>query len=367
MRIALTSITYEGIMRCSSELMISLKKQNYDVFIVAPTLRDISDSKELGINYIPIKIEAHGTNPLQEIELIKQYIKIYKEIKPDLVLSYTIKPDIYSGIACTMLKIPYISTINGIGDGIYNKGILRYIILTLLKIGLKNSRNVVFQNRRNKELFLTYKIVPLDKAVLVPGSGINIKLHPYEEFPKNDSVIIFTFIGRVSRDKGINEFIEAIKLLKKKYQNIQFNVVGACSKGYNDIVRNASNKGYIRYLGKVEPGEIHKILAASHAVILPSYHEGIPNVLLEGGAAGRPILTTFAEGCEDTFVDGVSGIGFEPKDINTLVDAIERFIAMPNKAREIMGKEAHKKIVTEFNRNIVDAIYLKLIKEVECS
>lgn len=365
MKIVITSITFEGIMRNKKDLLVKLRDIGHAICIVAPSSSSTDGCRELGFDYYPIAIASHGKNPLNDYGVYRQYLKLYKMIKPDLVLALTIKPNVYSGFACRRLGIPYIGTINGIGDAIFNGGILSALTLCLLKNGLKKAEAVFFQNKTNRQLFIDKGIVKAEDAYLVPGSGININQHPYEEYPLSTEPVVLIFIGRMSKDKGIRELIEASRILKEKGLKIVINLVGACSGIYKDMVDSAVKDGLVNCLGKVEPHEIHKILTNSHAVLLPSYHEGIANVLLEGGAAGRPIIATFAEGCEETFDDGISGIGFKPRDVDSLLQAIEKFLNMTNEERKIMGLEAHKKIIREFDRNIVDDAYMKRIQDWE--
>lgn len=361
MRIAVSSVTYEGIRRNKNELLMKLSAEGKEIFIVSP--KPEKNDGGIGMHF-PVEIEAHGKNPLKDYGLYRQYLTAYKKIKPDIVLNLTIKPNVYSGLACQKLHIPYIGTINGVGDAIFHKGFLSALTLNLLKFGLRRAECVFFQNTKNQELFVSKGIVQREKAALVPGSGINISLHPYEEYPESGSPVVFTFIGRVSRDKGIQELVAASRLLKSKGEHFEVNVVGSCPDGYQELIKKADEDGSIHYLGRVEPGEIHGILAKSHAVLLPSYHEGIANVLLEGGAAGRPIIASFTEGCEETFDDGVSGIGFIPQSTDSLVKAMERFLSMSNSERKSMGVKARKKIAAEFNRDMVDDAYMNAISKV---
>lgn len=365
MRIAITSITYEGLIRCNREFFEILKSLGHEVYIVSPSKTNTYEAIRNGYHYCPIIIEPHGKNPLREYGLYKQYKTVYGIIKPDLVISMTIKPDVYSGLACGKLKIPYFAVVNGVGDAIYNGGLLAWVVLTLLKFGLRRSKWVFFQNHVNRDYFIQKKIVKECNSSLVPGSGINLEDHPYEEYPEEADTIVFTYIGRLSKDKGIRELLEATKILKNEYGNICFNLVGSCSDEYKEKVLEANNDKYVNYLGNVPSGEIHSIIKDSHAIVLPSYHEGVPNVLLEAGAAGRPIIATFTEGCEDTFDDGISGIGFEIKSTRALVNAIEKFLSMTMEERKLMGIEANKKISKEFDRNIVNREYMTLISKLE--
>ena len=363
-RIVISSITYEGILRNREELIEKLKKSGCELFVITPPDNEkAADKTNDNFVFIPIKIEAHGKDPLKDIRIYKEYLRLYREIKPDIVLTYTIKPNVYSGLACEKLGIPYIATINGIGDAVFNKGPLRTLTLMLLKAGLKKADSVFFQNSRNRELFISRGTIREEQAVLVPGSGINTALHPYEAYPVDEEYPTFAFIGRISRDKGINELIAAGRKLHSEGKRFMIKLIGSCPDRYRELVESAEKEGFLRYCGRLSPQEIHPHIKESSAVILPSYHEGIPNVLLEGGAAGRPILTTFAEGCEDTFEDGVSGIGFEAMDTDSLADAMERFMAMFPEERKIMGVAAHDKVISEFDRELVNAVYIKKINE----
>lgn len=362
MKIVISSITDSGILRGRSELIKELLDLGNQVIVVTPQVVDYKNLAKLGCETININIQAHGTNPITDLKLLNEYIKIYKQVKPDVVLTCTIKPNVYSGLACQRLRIPYIATINGIGDAIFNKGLLSKVSLTMLRAGLRKATCVFFQNTKNKQLLVEHGIVSEDKAIIVPGSGINVELNPYEEYPEVKEPVAMTFIGRISRDKGIRELLEASRIVKSKGYNFTVNIVGNCPDGFRKLINDAVKEGVINYLGKVEHAAIHGILANSHAVILPSYHEGIANVLLEGGAAGRPILATFAEGCEETFEDGITGIGFAPQSTDALIKALEKFLTMQNEERKKMGVAAHKKIVTEFDRKIVNAAYIDKIK-----
>lgn len=362
MRVVVTSITYEGIIRTNLEFLQALKDYGFDVYLVSPPSNNNME-QEGEWKFVPVNIEPHGTNPLQDYQLFRQYVKIYKEIKPDLVVSMTIKPDVYSGLACRVLHLNYMGVVNGVGDSIYNRGILSEFVLFLLRLGFKRSEWVFFQNNDNRDLFLSKRVVKSGRSSVVPGSGINLSEHVYEEYPDDKDGIQFTYIGRITKDKGISELVGAAEVIHQRHPNVVINIIGACTDAFVDVVQDAHSKHLINYIGTVPYKEIHDIVKKSHAVILPSYHEGIPNVLLEGGAAGRPIIATFAEGCKETFDDGVSGIGFEVKNKDAIVEAIEKFLSMSNAERRQMGIEAHKKISKEFDRKLVVNSYMTIIEK----
>lgn len=360
MNIVITSITYDGIVRGKGELLLELIDAGHKIFIVSPPGTNYSFVTDHSITYVPIQIESHGKNPISDFQLYLEYVRVYRTIKPDIVLSMTIKPNAYSGMACRRLHIPYIATINGIGDAIYNGGLLRKVSIALLKTGLKDASYVVFQNINNRDLFLKEGITTSSKTVLVPGSGVNLDKHPFESYPNNKHPIVLSYIGRISHDKGIDELLQSAEILRD--EDLTINIIGACSTPYVSIINEAVNKGIINYKERVPSDQIHEIIKQSHAIILPSYHEGISNVLLESAASGRPIIASLVEGCAETFENGVSGIGFEAKSVSSLISAVKCFLALPYAKKEKMGCEAYKKVSKEFDRRIVTRTYLRLIE-----
>lgn len=364
MNIVMTSITLDGVIRNKFELLTELKKNGHNIIVITPIEKEkINILEDQGFHYYPISIQAHGKNPFKDFGLYKAYMKVYRSICPDIVISMTIKPNVYSGLACEKLHIPYIATINGIGDAIYNGGLLGRLSICLLKLGLKNASYVVFQNQENRALFLNNRITTGSKAVLVPGSGINLVKHPFEKYLHVDEPLILTFIGRLSKDKGVHELVEAYKKLYEENHKIELNIVGSCPDNMKPLIDEAKGLG-IKYYGRVDSSEIHSIIRNSHAVILPSYHEGISNVLLESGATGRPIIASDVEGCKETFDDGISGIAFKPKSADEIYSAVLKFINMTHDQKMEMGKAARKKIESEFDRNIVTNKYMDLIKNI---
>lgn len=360
MKIVLTGITQSGVLRCSKELIGKLSNAGHHVTVIAPSDVQESPQKET-YDFLNIGIQAHGMNPLKDLRVMTSYVRFYRSIRPDVVVNYTIKPNIYSGIACRMCGLPYISSINGIGDALYNPGILRRIVECLLRIGIKKASAVIFQNESNREMFIRDRIVPAAITSVVPGSGINLAEHPYEPYPSSPHMKLL-YIGRVTRDKGCRELLEAAGILKAKYgEELTIRIVGSVSDSFRETVSDYDSRGIIEYVGKVPAAEIHLMIKEADAAILPSYHEGMANVMLEAAAAGRPVLTTFVEGCKETFDDGITGIGFREKSTNAIVDAVERFMQLDKAQREQMGRLGREKMERVFDRTFVDDAYLKAI------
>jgi len=347
-----------GLYKFRLELIQEILR-THEVFISLPNGEYIPKLISLGCYFIETPISRRGTNPITDIKLIKKYKNIIKEVKPDLVLTYTIKPNVYGGLACSVAKVPFIENITGLGTAIENGGLLQKVTLFLYKISLKKAKSVFFQNETNRNFFKDKGIVG-NNARLIPGSGVNLEQHRLEVYPQNDEKIKFLFIGRIMKAKGIEELLEAIKTVKTAYPNVQFDLIGASEEDYNQRLDELHKLKLINYYGQQE--DVHSFIKKSHATILPSYHEGIANVLLESAASGRPVLASKVPGCRETFNEGISGLGFEVRSVDSLVKAIIRFINLSYNQKKEMGLAGRTKMENEFDRNIVINAYLEEIK-----
>lgn len=343
------------------ELVERLLKDKYEVYISSPYGERIDDLVAMGCKYIEAKIARHGTNILEELNLLHYYKRIIKEIKPDVVLTYTIKPNIYGGIACRMLKVPYIANITGLGTAVENKGLMQNILITLYKIAFKKINCLFFQNSENMQLFID-KNIAIDKHKLIPGSGVNLEYFNILEYPP-DETIEFAFISRIMKEKGIDQYIEAAQFIRKKYPNTRFHICGFCEEDYEDKLKTLQDQGIIIYHGMQR--DVRKILAKTHCTIHPTYYpEGMSNVLLESAACGRPIITTNRSGCKEAVDDGVNGFIVEQKNSKDLIEKIEKFLKLTYEEKKQMGLAGRKKVEKEFNRNIVVESYMKEIKKI---
>ncbi|GAB3805684.1 glycosyltransferase family 4 protein [Virgibacillus kimchii] len=347
-----------GLYKFRKELLEKLMNDGYEVYVSFPKDEYTERLEGLGCNFIDTELDRRGVNPIVDLKLLLNYRKIIKKIKPDIVLTYTIKPNVYGGIACRITNTPYISNITGLGTAIENKGIIRNITLKLYKIGLKKAACVFFQNKSNHNFFIENKIIN-GKTRLIPGSGVNLKEHKFEEYPPNDKEIIFLFIGRMMKDKGIEELMQAARIVKKNYPNVQFDLIGDIEEDYQEKLDECQRLNIINYYGKQR--DVHSYIRKSHATILPSYHEGLSNVLLETASSGRPILATKIPGCIETFIEGESGYSFDVKDVESLVNVIIKFIKLPYDQKKAMGISGRRKMENEYDRNIVINAYIEEI------
>lgn len=340
------------------ELISTLISEGNEVYLSLPESVDNKYFEDLGCKIIKTKIDRRGMNPIKDLKLLSFYKTMIPALAPDIVLSYTVKPNIYGAMACTK-KIPFIANITGIGTAMSNNGPLQKLLISMYKFAFKNVRTVFFQNSANLALFKRLGIVK-DNAVLIPGSGVNLTQHCFEPYPVTDKTT-FLFVGRLMKDKGIEELVKAATGVKSRNPNVEFIAIGFCEDEYKAEFEKLNSYGAVKAIGHQQ--DVHSFMKDAHAIVIPSYHEGMSNVALEGAACGRPIIASRIPGCIETFDEGKSGIGFEPHDAASLESALERFLTLSYETRKEMGKCAHEKMVQQFDRQIVVNRYLSEINK----
>jgi glycosyltransferase involved in cell wall biosynthesis len=360
-RVLVLTNSINGLYSFRREMIQRLVEEGHEVVIAAPPDDKTTFFTQLGCICIETLINRRGTNPIKDLNLLLNYLKILKEIKPNVVLTYTIKPNVYGGIACRIQRVPYISNITGLGTSIENKGFVQKISLGLYKLGLKNAECVFFQNENNKLYFTDNNIVK-GKVRLIPGSGVNLVQHSFEEYPEDNGTVRLLFIGRIMKAKGIDELLIAASKVKEKYPQVKFDIVGACEEAYTEkLIEYEKNRIIIQY-GR--QNDVHSYIKNSHAIINPSHHEGMSNVLLESASTGRPILASNIPGCKEAFDNGISGLGFEAKNSESIFNTIAEFIKMPYKKKIEMGLAGRRKMEKEFNRDFVINAYFDEIEKI---
>lgn len=341
------------------ELIERLLLEGYHVVISSPYGERIDDLIAMGCEYYEATIERHGTNPFKEFKLLTYYKNLMKKVKPDVVLTYTIKPNIYGGLAAKKHNIPYIANITGLGTAVEKDSIIQKINIVLYKIAFSKIHKVFFQNTENMNFFKKNNIV-VDKHELVPGSGVNLNHFRVLEYPSEDT-IEFVFISRIMKKKGIDQFIAAAKYISKKYSNTRFHICGFCEENYESELTELERQGVLEYHGMVR--DIRNILSKIHCTVHPTYYpEGLSNVLLESSASGRPIITTDRSGCREVVDEDNSGYIVKQKDTRDLINKIEKFINLSYKEKVQMGLMGRAKVSKEFDRSIVVNAYIKEIE-----
>ncbi|MGI6747104.1 MAG: glycosyltransferase family 4 protein [Anaerovoracaceae bacterium] len=351
-----------GYFNFKKELVFELLKLGYEVHFAVPPYEKLKKLVYAGAVYHEIYVDRRGINPVKDLSLILQFMRLIKTLRPDIIVSHTIKPNIYASIAAKRYKIPYINNITGLGSALQHNNALARILRTLYRYAVTESSGIFFENEGNREYFQRYGIGATKKYVLVPGAGVNIEefLPQIEKhYAENPT---FLFVGRIMKEKGIEEFLSAAEQIKLRYPLTKFQVVGFYDEPkYSDIISKLVDEEIIEFLGGSNDTRIE--MKNADCIVLPSYHEGMSNVLLEGAAMGLPLITTNIPGCKEAVEDGKSGFLCKEKNTESLVSVMERFIALSPEERREMGLRGRVKMINEFDRRIVVEQYIKVINE----
>lgn len=371
MKILILANDSKAIYNFKNELFIELVKPNSyinnnglsknDVTICVP--KDINNKKfeEIGCKVIEVDVDRRGTNIIKDLKLFNNYLNIIKTINPDLTLTFTIKPNVYGGIACRITKTNYIAGVTGLGTSIRSHNLLSNFIGKLYKIGTKNASYINFENQSDLDYF-NNKIFRNNKSHLLPGSGVNLEKFKYKNYPEDDGITRFLTIGRIMRDKGTYELLEAAKIIKERHDNVEFNFIGLFEEDdLKEKFLSYNEQGIINYLGFRD--NVSEIIKDNHCIIHPSYHEGLSNALLEAAASGRPVIASNIPGCKEAFIDGVSGLAVKVKDSDDLTKKIEEFINFSHDKKEQMGKANRAHVEKKFDRKIVVEKQIESIEE----
>lgn len=362
MKVLILANKSTGLFKFRGELLEALLSNGHEVIISVPNGDFIAEMQLMGCHFIDTEISRHGVNPVTDLKLLAKYISIIKSIRPDIVFTYTIKPNVYGGIACQLCKVPYVVNVTGLGTAVENAGILQKITLALYKIGLCKAKKVFCQNQANLDFMIRHKVVK-DNYALIPGSGVNLNRFSPLPYPAEDDGIHFVFISRIMREKGIEQYLDAAVYFTSHPEETQgrrviFHVCGYCEKEYQGRLDDLIANGTVVYHGVVR--DVKTILKDVHCTIHPSFYpEGISNVLLESCACARPIITTDRSGCREVVEDGVNGFVVKQRDSEDLIQKIEKFLALTHEQKMQMGLAGRTKVETEFDRKIVVNAYLK--------
>lgn len=356
MTILILANSSAGLYDFRGEFLVRLL-QKYRVTVSVPDTVKTEELSGLGCGIMAIPVNRRGMNPLEDLRLRRAYRKLLKTVRPDLVLTYTIKPNIYGGMMCRRERIPYLATVTGLGSTFQRRGLLMKTVVLLYRRGLKKAACIFFQNADNMKIFERYRIRGKSRR-LVSGSGVNLKKHFMEPYPQDDE-FRFLYVGRVMKEKGIEEFLAAAEALHS--EKVHFQIVGYCDEDYQERLDRLEIRGIIVQWGFCP--QIHEIMAQASAVVLPTYHEGMSNVLMEASSTGRPVLASDISGCREIFTEGETGLGFRPGDSADLIRAIRQFMAIPVAERALMGRKAREKMGKEFDRERVIEAYLAEIEK----
>lgn len=338
-------------------LIARLLEMGNSVTLSMPFVGHEGDLSAMGARCIETDVDRRGINPVTDLKLLLNYRKLLRQEQPDLVLTYSIKPNIYGGLCCRLARIPYCANVQGLGTAFQRRGLAGFVT-GLYRTALKKAGTVFFENQGNAREFLDRKILSEDKITVLPGAGVDLGEYPCTPCP-NREVTRFLYLGRIMQEKGIDELFAAITRLRQQRSDVILDLVGFFDDDYEARVRGLEEAGVAAFHGfQTDPRPFY---ADADCVVLPSYHEGMSNVLLEAAAMGRPVITSDICGCREAVEDGVSGLLCRAKDADSLYEKMARFADLPHQSRQAMGTAARAKMEQEFDKHKVVQMTLDAI------
>ncbi len=352
-----------------SGLISAIRVYGLRVVAAAPVDEHVSRIEDMGCGFAALPMDKTGTNPVRDAALFVRYLRLFRRERPAIYLGFTPKPNIYGSLAAHLLGIPVINNVAGLGTAFIRGGWLNRVVKLLYRVALSRSRTVFFQNNEDLDLFVREGLVRVEVARLLPGSGVDTaRFSPQRDEPLSDRPFRFLLVARMLGDKGVREYVEAARLLRTRYDGLEFQLLGFVDSANPTAISAAEMKawcdeGVVRYFG--EALDVRPHLAAADCVVLPSYREGTPRSLLEAAAMGKPIVTTDAVGCREVVDDGVNGYLCRVRDAKDLAEKLEQLYCLSPEARAAMGAAGRAKVVCEFDEQIVIDRYLEAIR-VDC-
>ena len=365
-RIVIVANTTWNIYNFRLNIIRKLLAEGNEIVVMAPVDKFITYTETMReVIHIPIRhLSRDSVNPIKDIRLLVELMSHYRALRPDLILHYTIKPNIYGGIAAMLLRIPSVAIVTGLGYSMMHGGWLNFITRTLYKITLPFHRKVIFENSDDKALFEKQRLISPEKSYSIKGCGVDTTLFSPNGDGRQPGKITFSFIGRLLYDKGVKEFIEAAQIVRATYPDVQFWLIGEIDKENPSSIRNEDLVKWIRdpsiyYHGATD--NVRKYLERSDCIVLPSYREGMPRIIMEAMAMERPVITTDTAGCRETIDHNISGYLVEIKNSTALANAMKTFLSLPEAQRIQMGKAGREKVLREFDDQIIANQLFELI------
>ena len=365
MKIAIVLNTSWNVYNFRLGLIEALRENGHQVIVLAPQDQYSQRLEELGFQFYPVKMDSKGVNPVKDASVVWELYRLYKRIAPDIVLHYTVKPNIYGSLAARAARIPMINNVCGLGTVFLQKNWVSMIAKFLYRVAFRYPNKVFFQNHDDFQLFVREKLINPKIADTVPGSGINLN-----KFQPNTQTVIssqFTFlvISRLIYDKGIVEYVEAIRQLRKMGIQARFQILGAKAPDHKrgiplELINSWITEGIIEYLGTTD--DVKSVVEQADCVVLPSYREGLPRTLLEAASMGKPIITTDTAGCKHVVDDQETGFLCKVQSSTDLADKMLKMTKLSPEERLMMGNKGRDKVRQEFDENLVINKYQQAIQ-----
>ncbi|MHA6246410.1 glycosyltransferase family 4 protein [Pontibacter sp. CAU 1760] len=363
MRIALVINTSWNIYNFRLSLIQALQAAGHEVVAIAPEDAYSEKLKAAGCRFVPLPMDKR-TNPFMDLRLLWRLYRTYQQLQPDVVLHYTIKPNVYGALAANWAGIPSISNLTGLGTVFITQTYVSDIARLLYRIAFRYPAKVFFQNEDDRQLFLQQKLVRREITDLLPGSGVNLQAFTPAEGYKRGQPFTFLMVARVLYDKGVAEFVEASKLVQAKYPDIKCQLLGPLDETSSAGVKRQQldtwlATGAIEYLGTTD--DVAPVIRRADCVVLPSYREGTPRTLLEAAAMAKPLIATDVPGCREVVQHEINGYLCQVRNAGDLAAKMLQLLALPDEALHRMGQASRQLAITRFDDRIVIERYLKAI------
>ena len=361
MKILILANHYNTLRIFRRELIKTIANKGHEIVISVPPCDE--ENKEIlesyGAKVVFSEIDRRGTNPLKDFALLKKYKRLISDVKPDKVIAYTIKCNVYGGLACKAAKIDHYANVTGLGSAFQGQSLMRKFVSFLYKISLNKSKRIFFENEGNRNTLVEDRIVCFEKTIVLNGAGVNLDEFCPVPYPENDDIIRFLFVGRIMKEKGVDEYFECIKRIKNEYANVEFDFIGWYEDDYEQTVVSMQNDGLLNFYG-FQP-DVKPYIERAHCVVLPSWHEGMSNTLLESAAMCRPLITCNIHGCKEAVNDGESGFLCEVRNPESLYSALTRMLRLSNLERAEMGRRGRELMQKSFDKNEIVKLTLNEI------
>lgn len=359
-KIILSSNSAWNLVNFRKPIIEALVSAGYEVIALAPADGEEGRLSAMGARFQSIRMRGAGTSPVEDTRLLLDYVRVLRDERPAMFLGFTAKPNIYGSLAARLTGVPVAATVSGLGSAFLKGGLLGTLLLGLYRLALGRAQAIFFQNPADRDLFIARRIARLDQVRLVAGSGIDLGRFvpaPIEQ----DGQFRFLLIARLLLDKGIGEYVEAARIVRRRHSNVRFQLLGGpvddnpSAVPQSELARWAA-ESIVEQLGVDDDVRPH--IAAADCIVLPSYREGLPRSLLEGAAMARPLIASDVPGCRDVIDDGVNGLLCQVRSAESLAAAMERMIAMSPSERAAMGAAGRRKVEAEFEQSLVSDAYL---------
>jgi len=370
MHVLLTGNTTFKIVNFRRGLIRRLLDDGHKVTVIAPPDEYAEKANSLGFDFVPLQMNRNGISPIGELFLLYSMLTKIVSIRPDVVFSYTIKNNIYGGIICRFLGIPFVPNVTGLGPAFNAEDLINRLVRLLYRFSLSKAQVAFFQNANDLAIFTDSGLVSKSRVRLLPGSGVDLNYFSACALPESSDCIRFLLVARLLWDKGIGIYASAARKVRKNYPQARFQLLGPLDPDSRSGIKEADlnewiAEGVVDYLGSTQ--DVRKYLRSAHCVVLPSYYrEGTPRSLLEAGAVGRPVITTDMPGCRDVVIDNETGFLVSPRDVDQLAAACEKFIKMSAARKATMGAASRRHTARYYDEKIVIDAYIEVLARLTC-